>query len=293
MSYIVFSIEGGIGKCILGTAVCKAFAEQIPNKKLVVVSGYPEVFLNNPYVYRSFSFTNIQYFYDEYIKDRDTEIFVHNPYGTSDFVYKRKHIIQIWCELFGLKYDVSYHPQIFITQREQDFFSRQVNVDKPIFLLQTNGGADNQSVKYSWARDIPIALAQKVVNFYSSDYSILHVRRSDQFSLENTIQVTASFRELCVYATLSSKRLLMDSFLHHLCSSLHLPSTVLWIVNSPIVFGYNFNDNIVSKPFTNKPELRGSFLQEFNIAGEPLEFPYHSEDEIFDLNEVVQSLNVK
>lgn len=291
--YIVFSIEGGIGKCILGTAICEAFAEQMPNKKLIVVSGFPEVFLNNPNVHRSFSFTNIQYFYDEYVKERDTKIFVHNPYGTSDYIYKRKHIIQIWCELFGLTYDAKYHPKIYITQREQDFFSRQVNVDKPILLLQTNGGADNQPVKYSWARDIPISLAQKVVNYFSSEYAILHVRRNDQFILENTLQVTGNFRELCVFASMSSKRLLMDSFLHHLCSSLYLPSSVLWIVNSPVVFGYHFNKNIQSNPFTNKPELRGSFLQEFNITGEPLEFPYHSEDEIFNINEVIDSLEKK
>lgn len=288
--YVVFNIEGGIGKCILGTALCQAFAEQMPEKSLIIVSGYPEVFLNNPYVHRSFSFSNIQYFFDEYIKDRNTEVFVHNPYNTSDYIYKRKHIIQIWCELFGLDYNPTYHPKIYLTNREQEFFSKQINVDKPIFLLQTNGGADNQPLKYSWARDIPISIAQKVVNYFISEYSIFHVRRNDQIPLENTFPVTANFRELCVLASLSSKRLLMDSFLHHLCSSFKLKSSVLWIVNSPNVFGYDFNDNILANPFTNKPELRSSYLQEFNITGEPLEFPYNSEEEIFDIERVIKSL---
>jgi hypothetical protein len=288
--YVVFNIEGGIGKAILGTALCQAFAEQMPEKSLIVVSGYPEVFLNNPYVHRSFSFSNIQYFFDEYIKDRNTQIFVHNPYNTSDYIYKRKHIIKIWCELFELKYTSEYHPQIFLTNREQEFFTKQINVDKPILLLQTNGGADNQVVKYSWARDIPISLAQKVVNYFISEYSIFHIRRNDQIPLENTFPITANFRELCVLASLSSKRLLMDSFLHHLCSSFRLKSSVLWIVNSPNVFGYDFNDNILANPFTNKPELRSSYLQEFNITGEPLEFPYNSEEEIFDIERVINSL---
>lgn len=289
--YIVFNIEGGIGKCILGTALCQAFAEQMPNKSLIVVSGYPEVFLNNPHVHRSFSFSNIQYFYDEYIRNRNTEVYLHNPYNTSDYIYKRKHIIEIWCEIFGLEYHKEYHPKIYLTKREEEFFSRQINVDKPILLLQTNGGADSQPVKYSWARDIPLSVAQKVVNYFMSDYSVFHVRRNDQFQLENTFSVTANFRELCVIATLSSKRLLMDSFLHHLCSSFRMKSSVLWVVNSPKVFGYDFNDNITANPFSSKPELRSAYLQEFNITGEPLEFPYNSEEDIFSIDRIVQSLS--
>lgn len=82
----------------------------------------------------------------------------------------------------------------------------------------------------------------------------------------------------------------MDSFAQHLASSMSLPSTVLWIGNSPTVFGYEFNHNIVANPFTKQPEMRGAFLQEFNIGGEPIEFPYNSEDEIFNVDEIIASL---
>lgn len=290
MSYIIFTIEGGLGKCIFATAVCQAFHEQRPGKKLIVVSGYPDVFLNNPHVHRAFGYGNIQYFYEQYIKDKDSEIYTHNPYGETDFVYNRKHIIEIWCRLFGLEYKKEYLPKIYLTNREIDFYSRRMISEKPFFVIQTNGGADNQVVKYSWARDIPVELAQKVVNYFAPEYHVIHLRREDQFTLENTQSVTAPFRELVVLMSMSKKRLLMDSFAHHLASSLGLPSTVLWIANSPVVFGYEFNDNIIANPFTNKPEIRNSFLQEFNITGEPMEFPYNSEAEIFDLADVVNSL---
>jgi hypothetical protein len=82
----------------------------------------------------------------------------------------------------------------------------------------------------------------------------------------------------------------MDSFAQHLASSMELKSTVLWIGNSPNVFGYEFNDNIVRNEFTKVPEMRNSFLQEFNIGGEPIEFPYTSEDEIFNVDEIIASL---
>lgn len=291
MSYIVFSIEGGIGKCIIASAVCQAFAEQRPDKKLIVVSGYPDVFVNNPHVYRAFGFGNIQYFYDTYIKGSDSEIFVHNPYNESDYIYKRKHLIQIWCELCGLNYDEKYLPKIHLTQREIDFFSKNyANSDKPLMAIQTNGGAENQNVKYSWARDIPIQTAQQVVNHFRDRYNIVHIRRQDQFALEGTIPLTTSFRELVVFMNMTEKRLFMDSFAQHLATSLQLSSTVLWVANSPVVFGYDINDNIVANPFTKTPETRNAFLQEFNIGGDLIEFPYESESEIFDVEKVIESL---
>ncbi len=82
----------------------------------------------------------------------------------------------------------------------------------------------------------------------------------------------------------------MDSFAQHLAASMNLPSTVLWAANSPVVFGYDINDNILANPFTKQPELRNSFLQAFNIGGELVEFPYASEDEIFDADKIIASL---
>lgn len=291
MSYIILSVNGGIGKCIISTAVIEAFAEQRPDKKLIVVSGYPDVFINNPHVHRSFGFGNIQYFYETYIKGHESEIFVHNPYDETDYTYQRKHIIEIWCKLCGLSFDKKYLPKIYLTQREIDFFSKNyANSDKPLFALQTNGGADNQNLKYSWMRDIPMQVAEKVVEHFKEKYNIIHLRRQDQLGLNDTIPLTTSIRDLVVFMSMSSKRLFMDSFAQHLASSMSLTSTVLWVGNSPTVFGYEFNDNIVANPFTKQPEMRNAFLQEFNIGGEPIEFPYNSEDEIFNVDEIIASL---
>ena len=44
---IIFQISGGIGKSILATAVCKAIRKKYPNDKLIVVTGYPDVFTNS------------------------------------------------------------------------------------------------------------------------------------------------------------------------------------------------------------------------------------------------------
>jgi uncharacterized phage-like protein YoqJ len=43
---IIFTIQGGLGKSVVGTAVCKAIKKKYPSCKLIVLTGYPEVFTN-------------------------------------------------------------------------------------------------------------------------------------------------------------------------------------------------------------------------------------------------------
>jgi hypothetical protein len=90
---------------------------------------------------------------------------------------------------------------------------------------------------------------------------------------------------------MSSKRLLIDSFAQHAAAALQLPSTVCWVGNKPEVFGYSLHDNIVANEFTTKPELKNAYLSRFNIAGDLIEFPYYSEDEIFNVDTIIESLS--
>ena len=116
------------------------------------------------------------------------------------------------------------------------------------------------------------------------------MRREDQIAYNGTTAVSDGFRALVVLIALSEKRLLMDSFGHHAAAALNKPSTVLWIANTPVVFGHSIHNNIVANPFTKKPEIRHAYLQKFDIAGNLLEFPYNNELEIFNSQQVINSL---
>jgi hypothetical protein len=89
---------------------------------------------------------------------------------------------------------------------------------------------------------------------------------------------------------MSQKRLLIDSFVQHACAALNLPSTVCWVVNKPNVFGYAIHDNIECMPFTRPYDYRHSYINPFNIIGDPVEFPYNHEGEIFDVDAIIKSL---
>lgn len=287
---VIFQISGGIGKTIAATAVCKAIKRKYPDCKLLVISGYPDVFLNNPNVYRAFSFGQMNYFYSDYVDGKEIKVLAHDPYAETDYINSEKHLIKIWCEMFDLGYQ-NEQPEIYLTDREVQFNLNKYKSDKPIFLIQTNGGAQNQQLKYSWARDIPSAVVLKVVEAFKDKYHIVHLKREDQVGYEFTTPVTDVFRSLVTLVSLSKKRFFMDSFAQHTAAALNLPSTVLWIANSAKVFGYEIHDNISSNPFTKQPELKGAFLQKFDISGEPLQFPYKDESEIFDVEKIIQSLS--
>jgi len=53
-------------------------------------------------------------------------------------------------------------PEIYLNSREVSFYQQKFVSDKPILLLQTNGGAEQQPLKYSWARDIPSYIVQSI-----------------------------------------------------------------------------------------------------------------------------------
>jgi hypothetical protein len=284
---IIFQISGGIGKCIASTAVCKSIKSKYPESNLIVVSGYPDVYLNNPYVDRALPFGQ-GYFYKDFIEGKDFKFFGHDPYLETEHISRKEHLIETWCKMFNLPTE-SITGELYLTQREIDFYENKYSSDKPILLLQTNGGAPND-LKYSWARDIPRFVIDDVIKAFKDKYNIVHIKREDQLGFDNTFPVTDNFRALLVLLQMSSKRLLMDSFAQHAAAALGLESSVCWIANSPKVFGYEIHKNIIANPETKASDIRNGYLSKYNIGGELHEFPYNDEYDIFESEEVIRSL---
>ena len=75
---IVFQIDGGLGKSIMATAMVKVIKKRYKNSNLIVVTAYPDVFLNNPYINEVYNTSNINGFYLKYIKDKDAKYLLEN-----------------------------------------------------------------------------------------------------------------------------------------------------------------------------------------------------------------------
>lgn len=265
--YAILQVEGGIGKNVMATAVVRAINKKYPSRKIVVVTAHPDVWVNNPRVYKIEQFGTMFYFYRDYIEDKNSLVFLQDPYKHTDYIYRRRHVTDIWCELCGVEWDGSI-PEMYFTQLENDFCQTMINRDeRPILLINAFGGAESQQHKYSWARDIPPALAQKVVDEASKTYRVIQVRRPDQITLNNTESFTTNLRQTALMLIHSDRRLLIDSYLQHAAAVFGLKSTVLWGCNSPVALGYDIHDNLYAN--IESADLKNSIYEPFDIVGDP------------------------
>lgn len=289
--YLIWHIQGGLGKNIAATALIKDLKETYSGRKLILIVSYPEVFLNNPYIDRVYQLGQAPYFYQDYIENKDVLIFRHEPYHQTGHITVTKHLIENWCDLMGLKY-TKQKPEVFVNyvQRQAvNFWSRP----RPIMVIQTNGGpGDGQNYPYSWTRDLPQEIAQAIVNRFKNDYHIIQVTRPNGYQLEGVERFDKKVSNMELFAILvaAKKRILIDSCLQHAAAAFNLESTVFWIGTSPAVFGYDLHTNIVANLSKRSNQLIGSYLFDYQFENNVHECPFVNLKDIFDLDKVI--LNV-
>ena len=287
---IIFQVDGGLGKSIASTAVIAAIKNHYKKSKIIVVSPYPDVFLNNPNVYRTYLTSQINGLYLKYVKGKDCKIFACEPYTHNNFLTGEEHLLRTWCKLCGVPYK-GEQPEFYLTQAEIDDFTPYYQPEKPIFVIHPHGGPQGQGYQYSWTRDIPSSNMVDIINHYKNDYSIVHIKRENQRNYPDTLAALDGFRSIAILLQLSKKRLLMDSFAQHLAASIGVKSTVCWVTTKPEIFGYDLHDNILANPFTKEPQLQNSVYQPFNLAQDISSIPYNDLREVFDTNKIIESIN--
>lgn len=286
-SYLVWHVEGGLGKNIAATSLLSSLNQKYPDRKIIMVASYPEIFLNFPEVERVFQAGNTPYFYQDYIYEKDTLVFRHEAYFQNGHIHKQNHIIKSWCELLGLEY--TGQTPVLLLNLTQRRFTNIWNRDKPVMVLQTNGGPLEDQQNYSWTRDMPPALARALVQHYSSAYHVIQICRNQSEAIPGTETIShplSNFELLTVLAS-SKKRILIDSCLQHAAAAFNLPSTVLWVGTSPHVFGYDIHTNIQASPPKFAPKLIGSYLFDYSFDGPAIQCPYESPEEMFNLNDII------
>lgn len=297
MKYSIFHVQGGIGKHIAATAVAQAIKSNHPDRKLIVVCVYTDIFINLDFVDRVYALGSTSYFYQNYIQDKDSLIFHHEPYFTTDHIHKKLPLIQNWCKLYGLEYNGEMPAIVF--NKLQHTISKKfwVQNNKPVMVIHTNGGVMATDAKpYAWTRDMPESTAQALVDHYKKDYLIYQVTKVNSPKLNGaqhifaTPQSSLTLMELFSVLLHSRKRILIDSCIQHAAAALNKPSTVLWNGTSPKVFGYDMHTNICTKiPYDFK--LPGSYLFDFDFNGNEVEYPFTHDQELFNVDEIIAAVD--
>jgi hypothetical protein len=285
--FLVWHIEGGLGKNVAATALLPAIAKQYKTRKIIVVASYPEVFLNNPNVHRVYRVGMTAYFYEDYILNKDTLVFRHEPYFQTGHILKKKHLIENWAELLGVSYKKELPNLHFnmMQQRLPSVWQRQ----KPILLIQTNGGLfQGQGINYAWTRDMPIELANYIVEKAGKGYHVIQITREGSPTIEGAevVNYPMTNMELFALVAASEKRFLIDSCLQHAAASFNLPSTIFWIGTSPENFGYEMHTNVKALPPKGQTKMIDAYLFDYSFDGVLHECPYQDLSEMFDMSAI-------
>lgn len=290
--YSIFHISGGIGKHIAATAVARCIKNNHPDRELIVVCAWPGPFINLDFVDRVYRQDNIPYFYQDYVLGKDSLLFKHEPYFTTEHIHNQLSLVENWCKLYNLKYS-NEKPELVFNLREKQLMFNLWQSDRPILLMQTSGGLYNQenAVPYKWTRDMPISVINKVVEEFRENYNIFLVTRPGAYIPQGVVAVDKpySVMELLTIVPRSHKRLFIDSSLQHAAAALDLPSTVTWIGTNPKVFGYDLHDNIVANEISGF-KLPDSFLFNYSFDGVTHECPYKDDSEMFNIHDIIDSI---
>ena len=296
--YVIAQCQGGLGKHILFTAFLQVVQNAHPDRKIIAVVAWPELFANLPFVHRVFPLGQTQYFYSTYIDGKDSIIYAQEPYFWSSHVNKTHPLIETWCMMYGLEYK-GEQPVVKINVEQKkairNFYEPKFE-GKPFLLLHTNGGLYTSERPYSWARDLPFDVACKVADHFKKSHFIMQVTRPASPTIPDVFvrNEQLSNTELAGLVELTDKRLLIDSSLQHVACAYGLPSVVCWNATSPVIFGHKIHNNIIAKEKPKK-DLPGSYLFDYAFDANENEFPYEDEDvsNIFNVDQIIASLEAQ
>ena len=296
MASTVFHIEGGIGKNIAATAEIGAYKSSFPKRNIIVVSAYPDVWTNNPDVSRFYRHGNTPYFYQDIIKGKNVEVYMQDPYKQTSHILKKKHLINTWCDMIGIKYNnepLKLHFNLREIEEGSAYISQFNDGVKPILLFQPFGGPgpDHQQHPYAWTRDIHPTQAQEIVDKLVDNFNIVHMCAEFHPQLNNVHRFDQQIgkKAMCSMVAHSHKRIFIDSSLQHAAAALDMPSTVAWVATNANVFGYNLHTNITTK----KEYVKGtvdSYMYDYNFTGVIHECPFKNLDELHDVDAIVKSV---
>jgi hypothetical protein len=294
--YAIVQISGGLGKHIALTAGLQAIKNNHPDREIIAVVAWPELFANLPMVYRVFPLGNTQYFYETYVQNQDSLIFAQEVYFTTPHIMKQKPMIESWCQMYGLTYN-NEQPILKINPEQKRAirnFYEPILEGKELLIIHSNGGLFTSERSYCWPRDLPIDVANKVArHFKQKGMFVMQITKPASPKIDDVFvrSEQLSNTELCGLVELSSKRLLIDSSLQHAAAAFRLPSTVTWNATSSVIFGHKIHTNIQAKDKPIKP-LPNSYLFDFQFDSNENEFPYEEDDlkDLYNIDQIIASL---
>jgi ADP-heptose:LPS heptosyltransferase len=271
-----YVIEGGIGKCTAFTALIPKLAEKA-GEGIQIYTPYLDCFAFNP---------NVVMAYEQSLSITDPRImasdniFYCEPYK-SNFALGKQHLIESYCELFGVDYDPQMAPKLYTTHlkdRATEWLEKNGITGKYI-MVQFSGGqtpvgwnASNQYASHNPSRNYPPFLAQQVVNELRAEYpntAIIDCTLPNEPGYAGTIKCDEHWAVIHEMLKSAEGFVGIDSSLQHFSASAQTRGVVIWGSTRWTQFGYGHNTNLHFHMKGKWDENRFSDSDPRNVMVEP------------------------
>jgi hypothetical protein len=242
---VVLQMEGGLGKQVALTALVPYFKERY--EEVIALSSYPDVFTNNPMVYRAISY-NTPFAFEEYFKSAD-DIFYPCGYRESDFRKRRIHLLEAACRCIGIPYDESMKPSLHLTETE-DLAIKDLTDKLGNFIIIQAHGAHAPGTPMStniMAKDYNLDKMETVVKGIKKLYpsiSIINYSLPNEVEIAGTIKMDYNWPIWFGLMRECETFIAIDSSLQHMSAAFDKKGIVLWGATNPNCFGWKHNINM-------------------------------------------------
>ena len=275
---LVLIVSGGIGRNIMATAVVRNLKKAYPDKDIIVVAGCPDIFIKNPNIKRVIDIGRAMYFYEDYIIDKRTAVLNFEPYQDFDYLQRKKHFVECWCNQIGIKCD-SVYPEMYFSEAEDKMAKIYVSgFNRKMILFQHSGGKipENKSEKAQiqsragmYKRDIPKDVTEKIVeDLVKRGYMVGSVQHENQYLPPRAEKINFPIRAIIALVPHVEGIIGIDSFLMHGSACFKRKIVGVWGGTNPKVLGYPDNINLTREvcpnPMCHRPN---SYLFDIEPTG--------------------------
>lgn len=263
----VYIVEGGIGKHVIFTSLIPELAK---NEKIIIMSTYPDIFDNNPFVYRSLS-RNSSYQWDDLMMKKDTELFFYEPYYDLNYVKGEKNLIQAWCNGLNIEYKEDLTPQLYLNSNLKEEAIRFKQTTGKFIIIQFTGSQsplyvnNNYFINNGAIKNYPYEKVLEVIQGIKQknpELQIVNFALSNESKpIENVITLNTSYLMYAALLEEAESFICIDSSLVHFAGALQKKGIALWGATNPKTLGYDFHINLTNKCkldniHCNKPYVR-------------------------------------
>ena len=241
-------LTGGLGKHIIATTLLRYIQEQEPGAKITVISGYPEVFLNNPRVYKNLHHMT-SYVYDDYIKGSDFRL--GEPYSFKEYYEHERHIAQIYPIAYRFTgYNENTQPELYINDSElrEAQYLMQKSL-RPTITLQVTGG--NQRIGQMkdpaelTGRDLLTEAGQQIVKIAdNAGFNVIQVALPHEVKVDGAMHLgDLPFRKYINLIPYIKGHIGIDSAMMHAVAAFKKPALIFWGNSNVKNLGYDYIDS--------------------------------------------------